>query len=197
MGRHESLVFGLAEMRSAEGQHWIQIKNYKLQCFTLTSWCLTLFFRKAQFFFDIKITESGGLTCSYARNLLQGTVPAVGADLKINPKVRGHAFADLCQHSRVRWSFWDISGWIRPLQSNKHTSQILICLKSRVCLRNDFSFHSSLINPWLCSLGSFPLDRQVGQQQSLLLFMKWILDGNFKLNDDLFLLINKSFCSIT
>lgn len=50
MGRHERPALGLVEMRSAEGLHWIQIKNYKLQRFKLTSWCLTLLFRKAQSF---------------------------------------------------------------------------------------------------------------------------------------------------
>lgn len=68
------------------------------------------------------------------------TTPAVGIDLKIKPKVHEHPSASTAE----RLSFWDISGWIQPLQSNTGTLQRLVSLKSRICLRNSFPFSVSL-----------------------------------------------------
>lgn len=62
------------------------------------------------------------------------TTVAVGTDLKVKPKVCRHPFADLCQHSRVRLSFWDIRGRIRTLQPNKSTLQSLVSLKCSLSL---------------------------------------------------------------
>lgn len=168
-------------MRSAEGLHRIQIKNYKLQCFKLTSWCLTLLFRKAWPFVWSQDYRQTGVLRAAIQRICCPTV-AVGTDLKVKPKVCGHSFADLCQHSRVRLSFWDISGWIRTLQLNKGSLQSLVSLKSRVCLCNNFSFHSHLINPSLCSSVSFPLARQAGQHFCSL-WNEFLME-NFKLSAD-------------
>lgn len=67
------------------------------------------------------------------------TTPAVGTDLKIKPKVLEHSSASTAE----RLSFWDITGWIQPLQSNTGTLHRLVSIKSRICLRNSFHFSFS------------------------------------------------------
>ena len=130
-------------MRSAEGLLWIQIKNYKLTGFKLTSWCFILFFRKSSVLPLISGLQAAGAWFAATQRTCYTTL-AVGTDLKTNPKVHGHSFADLCQHSRVRLSFRGISGWSGPLQSDKGTPQSPVLSKIQKQELLLFSFP-----PWL------------------------------------------------
>lgn len=137
MGKSERLVFGL-QKSGVLRVCWIQIK--KLQAARFQILMTHIILQKSSVFPLISGLQAARVLFAATQRTCC-TAPAVGTDLKIKPKVHEHSSASTAE----KLSFWDITGWIQPLQSNTGTLHRLVSIKSRICLRNSLpsSFSSN------------------------------------------------------
>lgn len=138
-GRHERLELGLVAVRHGQGLYEIQIKK-KLQAarFQINILMLHVILQKSTVLPLIPGLQARRTTAS-ATQRTSCTTLAARTDLNITTRYMDTRLQTPALRF-LRFTFWDVSGSVRPLQSSKGTLQSLVFVKSRACLWHDLFF---------------------------------------------------------
>lgn len=137
-GRHERLELGLVAVRHGQGLYGIQIKKLQAARFQINILMLHVILQKSKVLPLISGVQARRTRAS-ATQRTSCTTLAAHTDLDITTR-----YTDTCLQTpasgSLRFTFWDISGSIRPLQSSKGMLRSLVFVKSRACLWHDLFF---------------------------------------------------------